>query len=252
MNTTMNYLYRDASNYKVWNTVVLSGQITEEQKKQIFDCLAEGDNFIPSQVGLPEKRFETINEDDGPYFELDTSYAFEETEDEPTVDMSVDELVDAFRQCKGKWNEAWPWSERGSDDADELSEEKRQQIFEEVLAERKAALIQGILFRWCVSAELNPRSAKCLRKFHQRLKIANPIHPDEFFKRTTGFSTLELSQAFANLKLENELQIPEEKIEWLMSKTLFSESAEDADVVSYTREEFAKRANALMEQPFLQ
>jgi len=58
LNTKIEYLYRDASNYKVYNECVVKGIVTAEQRKEIVDCLNEGEYFIPSQVGLPEKRFD--------------------------------------------------------------------------------------------------------------------------------------------------------------------------------------------------
>lgn len=252
MNTTMHYTYCDGSNYKVLNTVILSGHITEEQKNQIQDCLDDGENFVPRQVGLPEKRFEIINEDDGPYFELDVYCAFEDTEEKPTVDISVDELVNAFRRNKGCWDVTWPFNEYGCANlSTSFTAEERQQIFEEVLFEKKTALIQEILSRWYFTVELNPRTVKYLRKYHQQLKIDHALYPDEFFKLAVGFSINELSQAFARLKQENELYIPEERIEWLLTKILFGEPVENGCVMSYTRKEFAERANALMGQDFL-
>lgn len=54
-----------------------------------------------------------------------------------------------------------------------------------------------------------------------------------------------------NIKQENELYIPEERIEWLLTKILFGEPVENGCVMSYTRKEFAERANVLMGQDFL-
>ena len=36
MNTRINYLYRDASNYKVHNTAVIRGELSEEDQKTIL------------------------------------------------------------------------------------------------------------------------------------------------------------------------------------------------------------------------
>ncbi|MBP3585213.1 MAG: hypothetical protein J6J59_05960 [Peptococcaceae bacterium] len=70
LNTKIEYLYRDASNYKIYNECVVKGILTAEQREEIVDCLSEGEYFIPSQVGLPEKRFDDWTEDDHPWFEL--------------------------------------------------------------------------------------------------------------------------------------------------------------------------------------
>lgn len=102
MNTKISYLYRDASNNKVPNECIVRGLLTEEQTKAILDCRA-GDNFIPSQVGLPEKRFDRFDpEEDTCWFELYES-SFDPTDAEATVDLSVDELVSHFLSKKNHW-----------------------------------------------------------------------------------------------------------------------------------------------------
>lgn len=103
-NTRIFYLYRDASNYKVTNEVVVHGTMTEEQKAIIMDSLDCGEYFIPSQVGLPEVRFGSITEDDHCWFEL-TEDDFVETTDLPSVSCDVNELVNAFHSHKGKWDD---------------------------------------------------------------------------------------------------------------------------------------------------
>lgn len=103
-NTKINYLYRDASNYKVHNEVVVAGQFTEQQKEKIINCLEDEENFVPSQVGLPEKRFEQENDDDHPWFELRED-GFEETEEDPTIEMTAMQLYAAFCDKKDKWEE---------------------------------------------------------------------------------------------------------------------------------------------------
>lgn len=250
MNTLMRYLYRDASNYKVWNLVVLAGQISEEQKKRIFGCLEDGENFIPRQVGLPEKRFETINEDDGPFFELDTAYAFEDTKEEPTVDITVDEMVEAFLQHKGHWDLSWPEEESQEQYSAGLSEEIRQRIFEEVLTEKKIQLIRGCLSRWYLEAQINFQSQECMKRYFRRLEVV-AMSPDEFFRYTIGYGLNELSQSFAGIKLENELEIPQKRMEQLLTSIIFGETAIYGDVMQYSREEFATRSNILMGQKFL-
>lgn len=102
MNTRISYLYRDASNYKVPNECIVRGLLTDEQTKAILDCL-DTDNFIPSQVGLPERRFDRFDpEEDTCWFELYES-GFEPTDAEATVDLSVEELVSRFLSKKNHW-----------------------------------------------------------------------------------------------------------------------------------------------------
>lgn len=104
MNTKISYLYRDASNYKVPNECIVRGLLTDEQTKAILDCL-DMDNFIPSQVGLPERRFDRFDpQEDHCWFELQEN-GFEPTDSEATVDLSVDELVSHFLARKNCWDD---------------------------------------------------------------------------------------------------------------------------------------------------
>lgn len=108
MNTKINYLYRDADNYKVHNECVVQGTISAEPIAVILECLDEGEYFIPHLVGLPEKRFDTFDPQvDHPYFELSED-SFVETMESETVEVQVDELVSAFLSCKGKWEQIDP------------------------------------------------------------------------------------------------------------------------------------------------
>ena len=104
-NTKIYYLYRDASNYKKGNEAIVEGAITQEQIDTIMDCLDEGEYFIPKQVGLPEVRFDKITEDDHCWFELD-KYGFTATDEEPTVRMTIDELVEKFKAASGNWDDS--------------------------------------------------------------------------------------------------------------------------------------------------
>lgn len=105
MNTKISYLYRDASNYKMPNEVVIAGPITEHQISIIMDCLECRENFIPSQVGLPEERFGEWTEDDHCWFELQRC-GFEATGEEPDVYITADELVGKFLEAKGNWDDS--------------------------------------------------------------------------------------------------------------------------------------------------
>ena len=99
INTRISYLYRDACNYKVQNVAVVKGLMSGEQQQQILNCLIDGENFIPRMVGLPEQRFGTWTDDDVDWFEFQTG-SFEYTCEDPTVDMTIDELVCRFKNAK--------------------------------------------------------------------------------------------------------------------------------------------------------
>lgn len=117
MNTLISYLYRDASNYKVWNACVIPGLITQEQIKQIMQTLVDGENFIPSLVGMPESRFDSWTEDDTDWFELYES-SFTPVDQDATLDIPPDELVARFRKA-GSTN--WAFSRTKS-----IKEEKEK------------------------------------------------------------------------------------------------------------------------------
>ena len=112
MNTRMTYLYRDASNYKQGNEVVLAGTITEEQKKIIAKALFDFDvrhqigYFIPAQIGLPEVRFEEVTENDYCFFELCMNKDFSETGYVPTVEMTVEDVTRAIAKAG---NDGWDY-----------------------------------------------------------------------------------------------------------------------------------------------
>lgn len=104
MNTKIEYLYRDASNYKMQNRVIVRGLLTTEQVEQIINACNELLYFIPSQVGLPETRFPGAwTEDDHCWFELCRG-DFSATEEEETVDITAEELYRNFINVK-RWND---------------------------------------------------------------------------------------------------------------------------------------------------
>ena len=105
MNTQIRYLYRDASNYRVENECVVTGTFTQEQIAQIMDCCDLGEYFIPTQVGLPEQRFDRYDpEEDHCWFELSED-GFEETARPATVGISAEQLVENFAAAKEHWND---------------------------------------------------------------------------------------------------------------------------------------------------
>lgn len=101
-NTRFNYLYRDASNYKTCNSVVLKGAITPEMFEEMKSCCEDGhEDFIPEQLGLDLIRDWETTEDDHPYAELED---YELVPDKPTTDMTPEELLEEFRKAKDNWH----------------------------------------------------------------------------------------------------------------------------------------------------
>ena len=49
----MEYLYRDADNYKAFGKILLSGNVTESYVAEIKSFLDFGEIFVAEQVGIP-------------------------------------------------------------------------------------------------------------------------------------------------------------------------------------------------------
>jgi len=100
MNTRIHYLYRDADNYKVQNECVILGEMTGEQEQRIIACLDEEEYFVPSRVGMPERKFDTETDSDHPWFEWER---IEETGQKPTLEITAEELVKRFEEASKGW-----------------------------------------------------------------------------------------------------------------------------------------------------
>lgn len=106
MNTEITYLYRDAANYKTVNTAIVKGLLTDQEISRIISCLHDGEYFIPGQVGLPENRGFAYDKDlDHIWFELDVN-SFGPTEKSDDTGITAQELVHAFEEAKGNWEES--------------------------------------------------------------------------------------------------------------------------------------------------
>lgn len=73
--TVIGYLYRDAANYKVHDSVLLDGVLTEAEIAEIWGKLEGGMWFVPEQVGLPPLQSALYEFSDGP---TDDDHAFHE------------------------------------------------------------------------------------------------------------------------------------------------------------------------------
>lgn len=78
-------------------------QYQKEQIDKIIGCLSDGTYFIPGKVGLPEIRnWEYDEQSDHVWFEL-SKIGFSDTDEAPTEDISVENLVTAFEMAT--WDE---------------------------------------------------------------------------------------------------------------------------------------------------
>jgi hypothetical protein len=67
------YLYRDASNYKLHGEAVFTNQTglsLDEIEKRIRACLQDGEFFIARQIHIEERFFDALYADDHPWHEF--------------------------------------------------------------------------------------------------------------------------------------------------------------------------------------
>jgi hypothetical protein len=103
MNTLLEYLYRDASNYKQHGSVVMQGALS---LKDICHLLIDGEYFIPSQAGLPDLQhkfrdqgFEYPNEDDHTWHEI---ILMRPTRRKPTISLHRKEFLSRLQDSHAK------------------------------------------------------------------------------------------------------------------------------------------------------
>ena len=100
MNTLIEYLYRDASNYKKFSKSVVSGTLSEKEILEIWECLEYGELFLPAQVGLPDDNRYSGTVDDHPWFELERIGI---TDRPATLSLTAKDLLANFRKSKDTW-----------------------------------------------------------------------------------------------------------------------------------------------------
>lgn len=107
MNTRIEYVYIDGSNYKFWRTVVVAGEVSFED---IAATLFDGRYFVASIVGLPDPRSDVdgYNPDgDDHYLCRLTSSSFQSTTDDANVKIDVKELIQRFVNEGGGDGRGW-------------------------------------------------------------------------------------------------------------------------------------------------
>ena len=97
-NTSISYLYRDASNYKVYESIIFVGPISDEDITLILGKLDHGVFFLPEQVGLPTLygSFDQLCEDDHVWHELERD-DIELTNQPATTSSNIISLVEKFK-----------------------------------------------------------------------------------------------------------------------------------------------------------
>lgn len=97
MNTQFAYTYRDASNWKTFEIIILQGEMSSTDMNMIFDKLYEGQFFIPEQVGLValQTRDHLLSERDHIWHELDRD-AIQLVDTPKNSNILASELVKCF------------------------------------------------------------------------------------------------------------------------------------------------------------
>ena len=100
INTKIEYLYRDADNYKQYNSVIFSGAIPSLSIDSLADRLDEGKYFIPSRLGLEDLQHRMVDgynpSVDHPYHEL---VEIVEVHEPVTDTRSIDAFMMALRSA---------------------------------------------------------------------------------------------------------------------------------------------------------
>lgn len=93
MNTRIEYMYRDACNYKTFKEIVLKGAAAPGV---FFAALHDGEFFIPFDVGLPELQPTPFTIDDHIWHTLERISL---TDDDPDAEFSITatELANRFQ-----------------------------------------------------------------------------------------------------------------------------------------------------------
>ncbi len=100
MNTLIAYQYRDAANYKEFDTAIVHGQFS---LSDIEKYLYEKEFFIPSEIGLKDLQPENLTPDDHIWHEiLDVSHTNEEA---TVVNITAGKVISNFRRASlEEWN----------------------------------------------------------------------------------------------------------------------------------------------------
>jgi len=121
VNTRIHYIYRDESNCKLENDVVVAGEITTQEIEYLLD---EDIYFIASQIGLEDiqcrwadRGFDFPTEHDHEFCEF---MYLDPTEADPTINMTAETLKKNLQAASGRWDpraarSTWPVFEQEHD-----------------------------------------------------------------------------------------------------------------------------------------
>ena len=106
-NARFEYLYRDASNYKVWGSLVFAGPITNDLARRLSRALESSEFFIAHQVRVPELFLGLpswpLEQDDHCWHEFSRVESTTEPANDP-VDRTIEEFIlEVERQSAVGW-----------------------------------------------------------------------------------------------------------------------------------------------------
>lgn len=108
MNTLIEYQYRDAQNYKKWNTVIVSEELC---LNDLQPHLFESEFFVPSEVGMKDLQDMPFTSNDHIWHEI---MKIEHTENSPDCEIKADKLVSAFKSAHSKdWSQGEVFIKKG-------------------------------------------------------------------------------------------------------------------------------------------
>ena len=109
-NTKIYYAYRNRLGNVQLNQAIVNGNITDDLKETILASLKDDKLFIPSLVGLPEHRVPEEEKDRTIWFEFDNDN-FELTDEEATVNISIEELAKSFKRMQSQADNGTYWED---------------------------------------------------------------------------------------------------------------------------------------------
>lgn len=103
------YLYRDASNYKVFGSLILYGQLSDEEQTEFVQCLESGEFFVAEQVGVPPLYSALFQDGGGPTEDDHAWHMFDQfrvgtaSDQNDEIWGSVTDFLLRFRKAKQCW-----------------------------------------------------------------------------------------------------------------------------------------------------
>lgn len=110
-------MYRDASNYKEFHTIVVAGSLSEDQVKPLLSDECDGMGFIPSQVGMEDlqPRMTSYPSADDHVWHTICDETFKPTSAKPTVKFTAADLLKKLKDVNGNWDVSAACKKHGFD-----------------------------------------------------------------------------------------------------------------------------------------